>query len=40
VNDDECNGIKWKAHSVKPCRFFGGVISENKCNGRNVCMSV
>lgn len=40
VSDSECKGIKWKAHSFHPCRFFGGEISENKCNGRNVCITV
>jgi hypothetical protein len=40
VNDIDCNGIKWKEHTGRPCRFFGGPISDNKCNGRNVCITV
>jgi hypothetical protein len=40
VNDIACNGIKWKEHTGSPCRFFGGEISDNKCNGRNVCITV
>lgn len=40
VNDIDCNGIKWKEHTGSPCRFFGGEISDNKCNGRNVCITV